>query len=194
MHLSLEIGEEENTVEDGLRRFFGPCRQSIKCEKCFGETATQTTEIVSLPPALLLHFKRFIVDVSPDYSQISYRKNRSTVLYDPELAIAEEDGGVLSEFLAPDCIMPPTSRSPRDFSSLLQRPDHRHYRLTSVVHHIGASASCGHYTADARHGDRWIRFNDTWVSPIPDTQSLQESRVTAYMVLYELQPQHVNII
>ena len=191
LHLSLEMGEEENTpttIEDGLRKFFGSCRQQVKCEKCFGETATQTTEIVSLPPALLLHFKRFIVDVSPDYSQISYRKNRSTVLYEPELAITEEDGGVLSEFLASDFIISPCTSDPKQESSLPHQRNGCYYGLQSVVHHIGSSASCGHYTADARHGDQWYHFNDSWVSPMTTNAAHTESRDTAYMVLYTLQP------
>jgi ubiquitin C-terminal hydrolase len=181
LHLSLEIGSNSDicsNVEDGLRRFFAPCTQELKCEKCFCETATQTTEITKLPSALLLHLKRFIVDVSPDWSNISYRKNQSAVSFDEELTL-DEEVGVLSEFLASDCTLPTTTSIPQK------------YALRSVVNHIGSSANCGHYTADAKrmYGEKreWTRFNDSYVSRISGADATEQSRQTAYMCLYELE-------
>ena len=179
LHLSLEIGPDRS-VEDGLRRFFAPEKREIKCEKCFCATATQKTEILKLPKALLLHLKRFIVDVSADYSSITYRKNQSDVQFGETLSL-DEHMGVLSEFLAPDCSLPCSSS------------DDPLYALRSVVNHIGSSASCGHYTADAYryHPERgvrhWIRFNDSYVSRITPREAIEESRQTAYLVMYELE-------
>jgi ubiquitin C-terminal hydrolase len=181
LHLSLEIGNDV-TVEDSLRRFFAPEPRELKCEKCFCERATQTTEIVKLPRALLLHFKRFIVDVSDDWASVSYRKNQSAVVFEDTLSL-DKDMGVLSEFLATDYSLPTTSGTS---CSLGNR-----YGIRSVVNHIGASASCGHYTADAyRRKDetrKWMRFNDAFVSSISEKQALLDSQKTAYMVLYELE-------
>lgn len=208
LHLSLEIGPGCcPSVDDGLRRFFAPERRDIKCEKCFGESATQTTEITRLPPVLLLHLKRFIVEVAGSdyfYSSVSYRKDQSSVTYDPCLDLDEVDttssssagGGVLGEFLAPDCTPPRSERARKS------------YHLRSVVNHVGLSASCGHYTADAHRrrvidstkegmgngvvagasaGKRsWTRFNDSTVTSITATQALEDSRRTAYLVAYEL--------
>lgn len=213
-HLSLEIGSDSGSVEDGLRRFFAPERREIKCEKCFCATATQTTEILKLPRALLLHFKRFLVDVSPDYTSISYRKNRSPVVFDTELPLLsleeEENNGdercfnnnhncILSEFMAPDCVLPQKQKQQNasatpptcGVSSSSSSYDY-YYRLRSVVNHIGSSASCGHYTADANRfyskeqECHWTRFNDEYVSRISPKEALEESRHTAYMVMYEL--------
>jgi ubiquitin C-terminal hydrolase len=184
LHLSLEIGPNSGSVEDGLRRFFSPETREIKCEKCFCETASQSMEIIKLPRALLLHFKRFIVDVSPDYTSITYRKNQSPVAFGDHLTLLDQDTGVLSEFLAPDCETP--TMKP------FQQP--QGYSIRSVVNHIGSSASCGHYTADAYRmvdGDdkkrEWMRFNDCFVSNISSKQALEESLQTAYMVAYELE-------
>lgn len=157
--LSLEIGSDH--VEDGLRRFFAPCQQDIKCEKCFSDTATQTMELEELPPYLLLHFKRFIVDVSPDYSSVSYRKDGSPVYFNDTLSLSDDYAESLLE----------------------QTPE---YSLISVVHHIGASANCGHYTADAKRDGVWMRFNDEHVECISETEAIEQSRHTAYMVLYQL--------
>ena len=192
LHLSLEIGPNCSSVEDGLRKFFEPEKLEIKCEKCFCETATQTTEITRLPSALLLHLKRFIVDVSPDYSSISYRKNQSPVLFDEELPILDDDdeeeeqqqqqdGGVLSEFLAADVTI----------------PDGDMYSIRSVVNHIGSSASCGHYTADGnrQYGStqrEWMRFNDEYVFNITPEDAIQNSTQTAYMIMYEIQSKQHN--
>jgi len=179
LHLSLEIAPDCGSVEDGLRRFFAPEKRELKCEKCFAESATQTMEITELPKALLLHFKRFIVDISPDYSAVSYRKNQSIVAFDDQLEIQEDSGGILTEFLAHDCL-PPKCSSPSPS-----------YALRSIVNHIGSSASCGHYTADANRryssGVRhWTRFNDSYVSTISQFEAIDTSQRTAYMVLYEL--------
>jgi ubiquitin C-terminal hydrolase len=160
--LSLEIGSDH--VEDALRRFFAPCKQELKCEKCFCDSATQTMEIEELPPYLLLHFKRFIVDVSPDYSSISYRKDGSPVYFHDRLCFNTDDDYDATE------------------SSSSIGPE---YRLISVVNHIGQSASCGHYTADAqRTPGEWKRFNDSYVTSITEKQAIDQSRHTAYMVLY----------
>jgi len=156
LHLSLEISD---SVEESLKKFVAPERRQVKCEKCFAETALQTTEIVKLAKFLLLHLKRFIVKVSPDYSSISYTKNQSPV----------EFGQVL-DF------------SCETLKELLQKET---YEIRSIVHHIGSSASCGHYTCDALKNKEWTRFNDSYVSKLSNLDS--NAATTGYMIMYELQ-------
>lgn len=185
LHLSLEIGAISGSVEDGLRKFFAPETREIKCEKCFCETAQQTMHVTRLPRAMLLHFKRFIVDVSPDYTSITYRKNQSSVSFEEKLNF--DGDSVLADFLATDVSLPDSSHS----QNTRTRPTG--YRIRSVVNHIGSSASCGHYTADAllRYGsdDRreWTRFNDASVSKISTHNAIAQSSTTAYMIMYELE-------
>jgi ubiquitin C-terminal hydrolase len=175
LHLSIDVGSSEGTsVEEGLRKFFSPEKRELKCEKCFCESATQTTEITKLPPALLFHFKRFIVDISPDYSSITYRKNQSAVEFPSSLSL--DVRSVLGEFVADDVTIP------------AQATQTSCYQIRSICNHIGSSASCGHYTADANRlygmGERaWTRFNDDNVSRL---DSAMGAATTVYMVLYEL--------
>lgn len=197
LHFSLEIPEGSCcSVEEGLRRFFAPEKRELKCEKCFGESATQTMEITQLPSSLLFHLKRFIVEPSSDYSSISYRKNPSAVHFDPEMTLDEM--GILSEFLAPDYALP-------EDDSLLSDCQPK-YVLRSIVHHRGSSAQRGHYTADASRPRRlldegqqdaisstnraWMRFNDDHVTLISASEAIldEHSRETAYMILYEIEP------
>lgn len=145
-----------SSIKDGLRKFFAPEKREIKCEKCFHTSALQTTEITQLPRNLLFHLKRFIVDVSPDYSSVSYRKDQSSVSFEERMeleAVAdendrhrhvdeEEDVG-FCKFLALDC----------------SYPEGGAYEIRSVVNHIGSSASCGHYTADAKRRKRSLDAN-----------------------------------
>ena len=176
LHLSLDIGPTIGSVEEGLKKFFAPEKRELKCEKCFCETALQTTEITRLPTTMLFHLKRFIVDVSPDYTSISYRKNQSPVSFEEELGFLEDSDDILAEFLAPDVSLPAGGKS---------------YGIRSVVNHIGSSASCGHYTADAKRlyasSREWTRFNDSYVSKISTHQATQNSSQTAYMIMYEVQ-------
>ena len=212
-HLSLELGSGSyhsstgiNSVQDGLAHFFAPEQRQLKCEKCFCETATQTMQITKLPRALLLHFKRFIVEVSDDYSSISYRKNTSPVSFGTRMVVRENndqqrglseydstqenDTSVLSDYLSADCSLPRPSACSRSSSTkngdVIQQTQ---YKLKSIVNHIGQSASCGHYTADAhrRIGNScdWLRFNDSYVSQITEQQATEGSASTAYMILYE---------
>ena len=172
LHLSLDIstGSSENdssddvdvcnlgipsrsSIEEGLRRFFAPEKREIKCEKCFHTSALQTSEITQLPRNLLFHLKRFIVDISPDYSSISYRKDQSSVIFRERMELESHDDESecdnqssvfrsvhddeefgFKDFLAQDCSYEPGAA----------------YEIRSVVNHIGSSASCGHYTADAK--------------------------------------------
>ena len=184
-----------SSIEEGLRRFFAPEKRDIKCEKCFHTSALQTSEITQLPRNLLFHLKRFIVDVSPDYSSISYRKDQSAVVFDERMELEatpdntktyhplhslvhdDEEWG-FRDFLAPDCVY----------------QQGQAYEIRSVVNHIGSSASCGHYTADAKRltddedgeSREWIRFNDSYVSSISKTEAVQDATKTAYMIMYEL--------
>lgn len=176
LHLSLEIGSSIASIEEGLRAFFKPEKREIKCEKCFCATALQTTQITKLPKALLFHLKRFIVDVSPDYTSISYHKDQSPVTFAKSLKMDDQDD-VLKEILAEDADIPVNLC----------------YGIRSIVNHIGSSASCGHYTADAYRLNsatkerEWFRFNDSYVSNISASEAMENGSSTAYMVLYELE-------
>ena len=67
------------------------------------------------------------------------------------------------------------------------------YKLKSIIHHLGKTASRGHYTADVLTRDNycsevWMRCSDSVVTPcteIEDTILGPKSQKEAYMVLYE---------
>uniref|UniRef100_A0A7S4ILU3 USP domain-containing protein n=1 Tax=Odontella aurita TaxID=265563 RepID=A0A7S4ILU3_9STRA len=187
--------------------------------------------IIRRPRALLLHFKRFIVDISPDFTCISYRKDHSPVIFPETMSLPSSRNMMLQEgkvapkeeskknsvvgldrlFLTENVSVPakrqdalhgggvvcgnvmsankskgsPTvDLSQKKNSSELPRK----YRLKSVVHHIGSSANCGHYTADAQRSGEWMRFNDRVVSRKEAKDVTGEAALkTAYMVLYELE-------
>ena len=180
----------ERRVQEGLRKFFSSEKVELKCEKCFFGSATQTKEITRLPHVLLLHLKRFVVDMSPDYTTVSYRKNRSAVEFGECLSLDMEDSerGVLGEFLATDVSSPiipdidhvssddiiddedndydmiqDDTSNDEDFIDLglMQRK----YNIRSVVNHIGSSANCGHYTANVL---KLVRKDESGVDDIDD--------------------------
>jgi ubiquitin C-terminal hydrolase len=187
------------SVEECLQRFFATEKREVKCEKCFFDTATQKSEIVKLPRALLLHFKRFIVNVSSDYSSVSYRKDARQVEFCDEI-VADTKANVigatsLAEYLASDCgppSMPPRAESAESEKRL---PGAYTYRLRGIVNHIGKSANQGHYTAVTftgvpKSGDKklvYTKFNDECVVPISAKEAMgKQAQTTAYILLYEL--------
>ena len=235
-HLSIEVGSanekdtvescHERSIQEGLRKFFSEEKRELKCEKCFCESATQASEITKLPKSLIVHLKRFIVDISADYTSISYRKNMAAIEFGDRLSLQESDqDGILGEVLANDVIFPRrrmrslisndsdddtmncsddefeamSIASEQSYIDVSQKS--RHYKIRSVVNHIGQSAQCGHYTADAHkiysndaeshetgYDRKWTRFNDSFVSQIDKSVSMGlKSQETAYMIMYELE-------
>jgi len=151
-HLSVDVGEdselEQSTVERSLTQFFQPEKRELKCEKCeLGKTATQTMEIISCPNALLLHFKRFIVTqemkggpnasgngldgkenkkvVPPRRMEMVLRKNKAKIPLEESLSIIP-------------------------FIGKKEHGPSGKYCLRGVVHHVGSTASSGHYTTCAK--------------------------------------------
>lgn len=180
------------SVEECLYRFFSSEKREIKCEKCFFDTATQTSEISKLPRALLLHFKRFIVDVSPDYLSVSYRKDARQVQFCDEIVVdakAEknvEGATSLADFLSPDCAVP---------ARVGENGSPGTYKLRGIVNHIGKNANRGHYTAVTytgapESGDEslvYTKFNDECVVPISaEAATGKQAQSAAYILLYAL--------
>ena len=66
------------------------------------------------------------------------------------------------------------------------------YQIQSVIHHLGSTASSGHYTTDAirRQGDKdaWVSFDDGTTASIHLDKMLDSERKqrSAYLVLYRL--------
>eukprot|EP00984_Skeletonema_dohrnii_P016774 scaffold7511_cov72-Skeletonema_dohrnii-CCMP3373.AAC.1 len=175
-HLSIDVGEDDDGeswgVERSLEHFFQAEDRELNCEKCEdGTSATQTMEIISRPKAILLHFKRFIV-TQRDNGEMVLRKNKAKILLKDSL----------SSF----------------FSSEEER---RLYHLCGVVHHVGDTASSGHYTTCAKRNlneesaeaspnveEQWVLHDDAvgkrqTINYVIGDKGNQEN---CYMALYEL--------
>ncbi|XP_062339445.1 ubl carboxyl-terminal hydrolase 18 isoform X1 [Osmerus eperlanus] len=169
LSLPLHIKEDHNSLEDCIKSFFEPevLRDTEKCycEQCGMKTcATRGFKIISLPPILCLHLKRF-------RSYHDYTKKLQCKVTFPEtfdfLEIVKEE--TLSQKYV-------TNGSK--------------YSLCAVIVHIGI-ARFGHYTAYVHHkGDQsWYYANDSSVRKVcwSDVQSSYGGdgrEKTAYMLLY----------
>eukprot|EP00571_Detonula_confervacea_P004325 CAMPEP_0172320450 /NCGR_PEP_ID=MMETSP1058-20130122/40638_1 /TAXON_ID=83371 /ORGANISM="Detonula confervacea, Strain CCMP 353" /LENGTH=1122 /DNA_ID=CAMNT_0013035725 /DNA_START=84 /DNA_END=3449 /DNA_ORIENTATION=- len=149
-HLSVDVGEDSDlekwTVERSLKQFFQPEKREIKCEKCdSGKTATQTMEIISLPKALLLHFKRFIVTQEMKGSPIARdnskgKENQAGPPPRMEMVLRKNKAKIpLDESLSINSFVGKNKESPSG-----------KYHLRGVVHHVGNTAFSGHYTTCAK--------------------------------------------
>ena len=131
------------------------------------------------PKALLLHLKRFVPGVN-----IPFRKNKDPI--------------TLSESLSLDAFL---SENTVDEKKNLPSHKEQQYSLKSLVHHIGPTASSGHYTADAartrpatpeeadkKAHEEWVSFDDSraTVTKLSDIVASEPKKKTAYMLLYTL--------
>ena len=55
------------------------------------------------------------------------------------------------------------------------------FNLHAIAHHLGGSMENGHYVASIKHGNKWLRCNDTEISVIEDSQVKSDSN---YIVVY----------
>lgn len=170
-HLSVDIGtngdDEPWTVDQGLEKFFQPEQRIIKCEKCeSGSSVTQTITVKSRPKALLLHLKRFIVDVKD--GEVTWRKSTARVETKASVSL-------------------------QSFTSDQEKKDeNQRYKLQGVVRHIGKNAVSGHYTADAERNipsgqkKQWVSFDDG-ISSIASIERILEnerSQRNNYIMIY----------
>ena len=162
------------------------------------------------------------MDVSPDYTSISYRKNRAAVEFDDHLSLNHDDP--LGEYLATDVTLPLLdecekhsdeydSNNDYDYEILepLEEVDdidregfvdlgtiRQKFKIRSIINHIGSSASCGHYTANAfklnkNEGRKdnlreWIKFNDSYVSSLNTDEAMgEQTQKSAYLLMYDLE-------
>lgn len=205
-HISLALDSITSySVEKAFKDYFSPEKRQVDCDCCKSKTAVETMKFTKLPNALLIHLKRFIVDLAPNFL-LSYRKNNARVHFSEELD--------LSPYCSPQCVSGLASTensiipqcpvidtdvlcsspfSEADMTMTTTTPAHTKYRLKSTIHHIGTNASRGHYSADVltrRQGhEHWMRCSDSVVTPCPETQTTifgETSQKRVYMLMYEL--------
>ncbi|KAM9402479.1 ubl carboxyl-terminal hydrolase 18 isoform 1-T1 [Salvelinus alpinus] len=172
LSLPMHIRESHDSLEDCIRFFFElqELRDGDKCycERCGEKTPSkQGFKLISLPPVLCLHLKRF------RHSHGYTRKLHLKVTFPETLNISEIlTAGALSE---------------RYVQSDSQ------YSLCAVIVHSG-DAMFGHYTAYVRHKDQsWYYANDRYVRQV-SWKEVQNTyggslRETAYMLLYRRTPE-----
>jgi ubiquitin C-terminal hydrolase len=176
-----------------------------------GSSSICFAALLSSPSVLLLHLKRFIVverpivevpsgieNASPNRPQTSaaveyiLRKNKAPVSIPSTLS--------LDEFLSARDDPESTLNSDVSVADKTDAVPQNSYSLKSIVYHIGARASSGHYTADAERLERdeasesshkqpkpvWVSFDDTFTSRTSLDMILNNrfKRQSAYMLLY----------
>lgn len=210
------------TVQKSLVHFFRPETREIKCEKCTdGTHAEQTLRIISPPKLLLLHLKRFIVVermIYPKSTEIDVENqppnapsSPTTLSSSPTIQHVPQIEYLFKKNKAPIEIptslslemLYPNSNLPTVDQTVSGKPFNE-YSLQSIVHHIGATASSGHYTADASRevqadetnteGDNihakperiWVSYDDgiTNETTVENIVSNRFKQSTAYMLLY----------
>jgi len=124
------------------------------CSRCKDHVqAYKKMDVWSVPKVLTLHLKRFQYE-----SGYAREKIDSLVKF--------------HEYLD----MTPHVQGPQN-----QKP--LKYRLFAVSNHIGMGISSGHYTAYARHNEKWKLFND---SRVDDATINDVCSQEAYVLFYEL--------
>ena len=211
LHLSLECSNSTTTsIGDALDQFLQSEHRDLKCEQCFGESATESKTIVQYPKALLVHWLRFIIDVDTDChsGMMTYRKNTAPIRLQPYWKVSPSSSS--SSVVQPSLqnrnshhmddseaeFLTTTHNSHSEDTAATTGDNHTShhpsitYRLDGIVNHVGSSAQFGHYTAVIRNdnddNEEWKQYDDEAVTATHTQEALQESSQTAYLLLYQL--------
>uniref|UniRef100_A0A8C2CUL2 Ubiquitin specific peptidase 18 n=1 Tax=Cyprinus carpio TaxID=7962 RepID=A0A8C2CUL2_CYPCA len=167
--LPLAICKRENSLESCINSFFQPQMltdsEVVYCDKCEKkQPSTYVVKLVSLPPILCVHLKRFRNDegfTRKLYEKVTFPETFSTAIF----AAGQSENA--------DCL-----KANEDYS------------LYAVVVHMGTITS-GHYTAFISSNQGWYYADDSCVQPSTwtDVQGTyggyhQRYRETAYLLLY----------
>jgi len=173
-------GDRGLSLQDSLAEFFRSedlaGNDCYRCDKCKAlQRAKKELRLLSLPPLLAIHVKRFsfVVGAKKAGERIGFPLS----------------GLSLAPFTAAAAVSTPTrqkgtsSNNNRVAGEPPSRMPTSLYDLYAVVVHHGSSISHGHYTAYVRRGDgAWFHIDDTRV-----TQTTEEevSAAEAYLLFYE---------
>ncbi|KDO34787.1 hypothetical protein SPRG_00848 [Saprolegnia parasitica CBS 223.65] len=133
---------------------------AVFCERCDRKTGHRIqTLFMRIPKRLVLQLKRFTCN---RYGLMA--KNSATVIFPVQRL----------------------NMTPYLFSQ--QSPCE--YQLYAVCAHTGSSVAAGHYLAYTRLSltnatSLWLRYNDTQITTLSQTQMLHETATSAYLLLYE---------
>lgn len=208
-----EPAEVKWSVQNGLKKFFAPEKRDVICEHCkIGTTATQTLAVMNRPKALLVHLKRFIVvekqRIRNAQTTSTERRNDESETAMKNVEVVDEEKGGLpaptkahrAEMIIQKIKAPVFLNDSLSLAQYGTKSEHdtvdvsANYAICSIVHHLGSTASSGHYTTDAvrvtnGNESRWVHFDDGVVFPSNKESLLKSDRNqrTAYLLLYSVE-------
>lgn len=178
------------------------------CCKDSSRTAHTNTSHFS-PKVLLIHFKRYIfTQEATSYDQLENTKDENYTGYTMAPSIEKNRVSTKLELLKKifhTCILISCGICDDPFQTRINLDEHisiptiacnSKYHLRGVVHHIGNSASSGHYTScglrsstDAQDlQEQWVHFNDS-VTAEHDFEYValdENNQRNCYIAVYEL--------
>jgi ubiquitin C-terminal hydrolase len=151
------LDSQNKSVATLLQEFFEPEILEYSCSKCQGTKAKLTQKLEGNPSILVIHLKRFAMDLPTR----KITKSSSCL----ELSMQLD----LNDIPLVDNSLSSTS-----------------YELQAVVSHLGSSMEYGHYTCDVRSENGiWCTYDDSLVFDLGGDAKLQSARKTdAYILFY----------
>ncbi|CAL8399187.1 unnamed protein product [Arctogadus glacialis] len=163
-NLSLDL-EPGGSVSQALDGYLTESSLKYACQ-CGGNTSGTQTCFLTLPNVLVLHLKRFRFTLTGRIEKVEDEVLLSRNL---GLSIGTEAGS--------------------EDSNTMEK-----YTLVSVLSHIGARATSGHYISEGAYpeegnnlADQWLRYNDLKVSRTTGRAVCRQRQRTAYLLFYQRQ-------
>ena len=165
--LSLDIVEGCD-VTACLTEYFENTEVSVDCEQCGCDGARKSGLIDTLPKCLMLHLKRFRGEGGGAKGSLTMRKGSELVTFGKALDL---------EGLCVPC----------KGAGGAGGAGGSNFELKSVVRHVGALDSSGHYVTDSlgKEGE-WMNYNDSRVEKREESDVLSGAvGREAYLLMYE---------